>query len=161
MYTTVAHEPGHDNHRAGILHTDFIEAPFTGPLETTRRHLPHSSMPDDSDPTVFSTDRSLRQVCPTCNRHPCACTPPGDVIPTETQLRIRLEKKGRGGKAVTVVFDLPTHPEFFARLTKALKAHCGSGGALKEGRMEFQGDQRDKVQAFLEQMGFTVRKAGG
>jgi translation initiation factor 1 len=74
---------------------------------------------------------------------------------------MRLDKKGRGGKAVTVVFDLPPSPDYFTELIKKLKAHCGTGGALKEGRMEIQGDQRDKVQAYLEQMGFGVRRAGG
>ena len=74
---------------------------------------------------------------------------------------MRLDKKGHGGKAVTVVFDLPTHPDYFADLIKKLKAHCGTSGALKEGQMEILGDQRDKVQAFLEKMGFTVRRAGG
>lgn len=118
-------------------------------------------MPHDSDPTVFSTDRSHRDVCPTCNRNPCACPPVGDVVPAKTQLRTRLDKKGRGGKAVTVVFDLPAHPDYFIGLIKKLKAHCGTGGALKDGRMEIQGDQRDKVQVFLERMGFTVRRSGG
>ncbi len=118
-------------------------------------------MTHDSDPIVFSTDRSHRQVCPTCNRHPCVCPPAADVVPAETLLRMRLDKKGRGGKAVTVVFDLPAHPDYFVRLIKNLKAHCGTGGTLKEGGMEIQGDRRDSVQAYLEQMGFTVRRAGG
>ncbi len=82
-------------------------------------------------------------------------------MPMETQLHIRLDKKGRRGKAVTVVFDLPSHPGYFTALLKKLKAHCGTGGALKDGQMEIQGDQRDKVQAYLEQMGFNVRRAGG
>ena len=82
-------------------------------------------------------------------------------MPAETQLRMRLDKKGRGGKAVTVVFDLPPHPDYFVRLIKKLKAHCGTGGALKDNRMEIQGDQRDKVQGYLERMGFTVRRSGG
>ena len=74
---------------------------------------------------------------------------------------MRLDKKGRGGKAVTVVFDLPAHPDYFVRLIRKLKAHCGTGGTLKEGCLEIQGDRRDSVQAYLEQMGFTVRRAGG
>ncbi len=53
---------------------------------------------------------------------------------------MRLDKKERGGKAVTVVFDLPTHPDYFIPLVKKLKAHCGTGGALKEGQIEIQGD---------------------
>ena len=118
-------------------------------------------MPRETDPLVFSTDGSHRQVCPTCDRHPCVCPTAADVVPAETQLRMRLEKKGRGGKVVTVVCRLPPHPDYFIHLVKKLKAHCGTGGALNEGQMEIQGDQWDKVQAYLEQMGFTVRRAGG
>ena len=118
-------------------------------------------MPPSDDPLVFSTDGSHLHRCPTCDQFPCVCPPAGDVVPAGTRLQMRLDKKGRGGKAVTVVFDLPPNPDYFIRLTKKLKAHCGTGGALKEGQMEFQGDQRDKVQAYLEKMGFTVRRAGG
>ena len=118
-------------------------------------------MTHDSDLIVFSTDRSHRQVCPTCDRHPCVCQSAADVVPAETLLRMRLDKKGRGGKAVTVVFDLPPNPDYFIHLIKKLKAHCGTGGGLKDNRMEIQGDQRDKVRAYLEQMGFNVRRAGG
>ena len=118
-------------------------------------------MTHDSDPLVFSTDRSHRQVCPTCDRHPCVCPAAADVVPAETLLRMRLDKKGRGGKAVTVVFDLPGHPDYFVGLIRKLKAHCGVGGALKEGGMEIQGDQRDNVQTYLERLGFTVRRSGG
>ena len=118
-------------------------------------------MPPNDDSLVFSTDGSHRKVCPVCGLHPCLCPPVVDVVPAETLLGMRLDRKGRGGKAVTVVFDLPSHPEYFTALIKRLKAHCGTGGALKEGRMEIQGDQRGKVQAYLEQMGFTVRRSGG
>ena len=118
-------------------------------------------MTRDFHPTVFSTDGSHHQVCPTCDRHPCVCPPVADIVPTETRLRMRLDKKGRGGKAVTVVFDLPGHPDYFGKLIRKLKAHCGVGGALKEGGMEIQGDQRDNVQTYLERLGFTVRRSGG
>lgn len=118
-------------------------------------------MPSSDDPLVFSTDGSHLQICETCGRAPCVCPPEADVVPAETLLRLRLDRKGRGGKAVTVVFDLPPNPPYLAGLLKKLKAHCGTGGALKEGRMEIQGDQRDGVQAYLEQLGFKVRRAGG
>ncbi|MEE8434354.1 MAG: hypothetical protein V3S64_06155 [bacterium] len=118
-------------------------------------------MSRNDDPLVFSTDGTLRHKCPSCGKHPCVCPPEADVVPADIRLRLRLDQKGRGGKTVTVVFDLPPHPEYFTGLIKKLKAHCGTGGALKEGRMEIQGDQRDKVQAYLEQMGFAVRRSGG
>lgn len=118
-------------------------------------------MSHDNDPLVFSTNGVHLRQCPSCGKHPCACSPEADVVPEETLLRLRLDQKGRGGKTVTVVFDLPSHPDYLASLIKKLKTHCGTGGALKEGRMEIQGDQRDKVQAYLERLGFTVRRSGG
>ena len=118
-------------------------------------------MSRNSNPIVFSTDGSLQQVCTTCNRQPCVCPPAVAVVPAETRLRMRLDKKGRGGKTVTVVFDLPPHHDYLVDLIKTLKAHCGTGGALKDNRMEIQGDQRDKVQAYLEWLGFTVSRSGG
>ena len=118
-------------------------------------------MPHNADPLVFSTGGSHRQKCPACGRHPCVCPAVVDVVPEKTLLRLRLDKEGRRGKTVTVVFDLPHHPDYLIGLIRKLKAHCGTGGALKEGRMEIQGDQRDKVQAYLERMGFSVRRAGG
>jgi translation initiation factor 1 len=118
-------------------------------------------MARDDSPLVFSTDGSHRGICPICGRAPCACAPAGEVVPARTVLRLHLERKGRGGKAVTVVSELPPHPSYFHNLIKQLKAHCGAGGALREGWLELQGDQRDKVQAYLQSLGFTVRRAGG
>jgi translation initiation factor 1 len=102
-------------------------------------------MSRDSNSLVFSTDGSHQ----------------AEVVPSKTKLKMRVDAKGRGGKTVTVVFDLPAHPTYFQDLLRQLKSHCGAGGALKDGALEIQGDQRDKVQAYLERLGFTVRRAGG
>ena len=118
-------------------------------------------MARDSDNLVYSTDGSHRKRCPVCGADPCACPAPEPVVPERTVLRLRLDRKGRGGKAVTVVYDLPGDSGYCSRLLKLLKTHCGSGGALKDGAMEIQGDQRERVQAFLEGLGFTVRRSGG
>ncbi len=115
---------------------------------------------DDGD-LVFSTDGAHHGKCALCGRSPCACPPVVPVHPAETVLRLRLEAKGRKGKAVTVLHDLPHNPDYFAGVLKALKTHCGTGGAAKGDRLELQGDQRDKAQAWLEQAGFTVRRSGG
>ena len=103
-------------------------------------------MPEKSNALVFSTDRSHEAV--------------KEIIPSKVILRLRLEKKGRKGKAVTVVDGLPPHPDFWQKLLKKLKARCGSGGTLKDGVMELQGDQREPARAFLEDQGFTVRGGG-
>jgi translation initiation factor 1 len=113
------------------------------------------------DPPVYSTDGSHRLTCARCGRHPCVCPPAQAIDPARTRLRLRLDKKGRGGKAVTVVDEFPPHPTYWKELGRALKSHCGTGGAVKDEALEIQGDQRDKVHAFLESLGFTVRRSGG
>lgn len=110
---------------------------------------------------VYSTDGSHKLVCKICGNHPCKCPKKAEVHPKETCLRIRLEKGGRGGKSVTVVFDLPGNPEYFHEMTRKLKSLCGSGGTFKNMQMEIQGDHRQKVKDFLEQSGFKVKLAGG
>lgn len=108
---------------------------------------------------VYSTDKSL--VCKVCGKLPCKCPRNAEVRSDAAVLRIRLEKNGRGGKMVTVVFDLPRNTACFQDMIKQLKTRCGSGGTLKNGRMEIQGDHRQKVKEFLEKAGFKVKLAGG
>lgn len=118
-------------------------------------------MARDEHPTVYSTDGSHLRVCARCGRAPCVCPATGAVVPAQTRLRMRLETKGRGGKAVTVIYDLPPDEAAFATLLKQLKAHCGTGGALKGATLELQGDQRERAQAYLERLGFRVTRSGG
>lgn len=84
-----------------------------------------------------------------------------EVIPAETTLRIRLEKKGRGGKSVTVVYELPQNEAFFKKLTKKLKGKLGTGGSFKGDSIEIQGDRKQDVAAFLESEGFKIKFSGG
>lgn len=118
-------------------------------------------MSRDPRPILYSTDGSHLERCPHCGQHPCACPGPVEVVPGETRLRMCLDRKGRGGKTVTVVYDLPPNAGYCAGLLKQLKTHCGCGGALRGDALEIQGDQRDKVQAFLAALGFAVRRSGG
>lgn len=83
----------------------------------------------------------------------------GPQVPNDGVIRVFREKGGRGGKTVTVVrglaaADAPT-------LASDLKRHCGTGGAVKDGAIEIQGDHREKVAARLESQGFRVKLAGG
>jgi translation initiation factor 1 len=71
---------------------------------------------------------------------------------------IRLERKGRKGKAVTVVANLKGS---LKELQKELQKHCGTGGSLKGGQMELQGDQRKKTAEFLQKKGIKVKMSGG
>jgi translation initiation factor 1 len=68
-----------------------------------------------------------------------------------------MEKKGRGGKTVTVVYDLPDNAAFLKDLAQELKRACGTGGAVSENTIELQGDLRDRVRDVLARKGFTVK----
>lgn len=83
------------------------------------------------------------------------------VEPSAHKIKIRLEKNARGGKLVTVVFELPDNPNYLKELAKKLKGHCGTGGTLKDGKIEIQGDHREKVKDFCQKLGFQVVLAGG
>lgn len=76
-------------------------------------------------------------------------------------VRIKRETAGRKGKGVTTVHGVPLEEKALKTLAQALKKRCGSGGALKEGVIEIQGDHREVLRAELEKRGFSVKLAGG
>lgn len=76
-------------------------------------------------------------------------------------MRIRLERKHRGGKTVTAITGIPLNEDAARQLAADLKRRCGTGGALKDGVIEIQGDHRLVVQALLQERGFKVKLAGG
>lgn len=85
-----------------------------------------------------------------------------EVIPSEYTLAIRPEKKGRGGKTVSVVYELPQNADdYFKKLVKKIKRECGSGGTFKGDSLEFQGDHILKIKSYLETLGFKVKITGG
>ncbi len=76
-------------------------------------------------------------------------------------VRLGRETRGRGGKGVTTVCDLPLDEAGVRELAARLKQRCGTGGTVKDGRIEIQGDQRDRLARELEALGYTVKRAGG
>jgi predicted translation initiation factor SUI1 len=76
-------------------------------------------------------------------------------------VRLGRETKGRRGKGVTTVSDLPLDGAGLRELAATLKQRCGTGGTVKDGRIEIQGDQRDRLAAVLEGMGYRVKRVGG
>ncbi len=70
---------------------------------------------------------------------------------------LRLEKKGRGGKSVTVVGGLPRNQAFLAALAAELKRACGTGGTAGDGIVEIQGDQRERLRPVLAAKGWVVK----
>lgn len=110
---------------------------------------------------VYSTDAG--RMCPACRQAmaQCACKASPPAAPGDGIVRISRETKGRGGKAVTVVRGLAMDASDLAALAKQLKAACGSGGTVKDGTVEVQGDHADKVAAFLQAKGHQVKRSGG
>ena len=109
---------------------------------------------------VYSTDSG--RMCPVCRQPIAQCTckalalPPSDGV-----VRVSLQTKGRGGKCVTLVKGLPLDPVALAALGKQLRAASGSGGTVKEGVIEVQGDHVLGIMAILQKQAYQVRRAGG
>ena len=76
-------------------------------------------------------------------------------------LKVGRETKGRRGKGVTTISDMPFGEDKIAELATLLKSKLGTGGAVKEGVIEIQGDNRDRICTELEKLGYKVKKAGG
>jgi translation initiation factor 1 len=125
---------------------------------------------------VYSTESG--RMCPVCRKAiaQCACkrgegawiagqarndNPGRKDGPADGIVRVSRETKGRGGKAVTIVRGLALDAASLAKLAQQLKAACGSGGTVKDGAIEVQGDHCDKVIALLQAQGHTVKRAGG
>ena len=78
-------------------------------------------------------------------------------VPARIVAKLRIEKKGRGGKVVTVVYDLPQNGAFLKDLSQELKRTCGTGGAVAGDTIELQGDLRERVRTLLLAKGFVVK----
>ncbi len=111
---------------------------------------------------VYSTDAG--RMCPVCRRPAasCACATARRAAPaTDGIVRVSRETKGRGGKAVTLVKGLDLEPSALLKLAQQLKAACGSGGTVKDGVIEVQGEHRDRLIELLAAQGHNVKRAGG
>ncbi len=110
---------------------------------------------------VYSTDSAFEKRCQRCGRYPCCCPKAKSLPPSEQTAHIRPEKKGRGGKTVTVIMNLKLIDKDRKSLAKTLKKACGVGGSIKGDVIEIQGDNRQKVATKLEKMGYGVKFVGG
>lgn len=106
-------------------------------------------------------------MCPRCGRPAgaCACAKPRAAAPAASGaaavVRVGRETKGRKGKGVTVVTGVPLSGAALEDLGSRLKRLCGSGGTVKDGVIEIQGDHRDALVAELAKQGWTVKRSGG
>jgi predicted translation initiation factor SUI1 len=90
-----------------------------------------------------------------------AVSPPLAAPKKVHTVKLSRETAGRRGKGVTVISELPLNEEQLGELATLLKNKCGTGGTAKDGRIEIQGDQRDRIAAELEKLGYKVKRAGG
>lgn len=113
-------------------------------------------MATDENPTVYSTTQGdLRKK----SNKP---SPPKVSVPTKQQLvYLHRDSKGRGGKTVTLVKNLQLSDEDLKNLAKKLKQACGVGGTIKDGMIEIQGEQRERIAQVLTGLGYKVKIAGG
>lgn len=102
-------------------------------------------------------------MCPDCRQPSLACTCKKTKTPAKSDgvARVFRSTKGRGGKTVTLVTGLALDELALAELGKQLKAACGSGGTVKDGVIEVQGDHCEQVMQVLGRRGFTAKRAGG
>jgi translation initiation factor 1 len=80
---------------------------------------------------------------------------------SETRVRVGREVAGRSGKGVSVITGLPLGEAQLEELATKLKRTCGAGGAVKDGRIEIQGDHRDRLVAELQKLGYDAKRSGG
>jgi translation initiation factor 1 len=110
---------------------------------------------------VYSTEYG--RMCPSCSKPAaeCLCGQKSAVRAGDGIVRVGLETKGRRGKDVTIITGVPLDDAGLKDLGRRLKAKCGSGGTVKEGIIEIQGDHRDVLLEDLKKRGWTVKRAGG
>lgn len=107
---------------------------------------------------VYSTDPdAMRRIEDDAARAAAGATRPK----TDGIVRVSLSTKGRKGKGVTVIDGVPLQNEALTTYFKQLKAACASGGTIKDGVLEIQGDHRERVVALLQIQGWPVKRSGG
>ena len=108
---------------------------------------------------VYSSDAG--RVCPTCGWpiRECRCSRKSadGPVPARVAAKLRIEKAGRGGKTVSVVYGLPQNAPFLKELCQDLKRTCGTGGAVVDGTVQLQGDLRERIRSVLLERGIAVK----
>jgi translation initiation factor 1 len=118
-------------------------------------------MSTDTSRVVYST--GVGSLCPNCRRpvRECVCPKGAPGAAKPAAIRVGREVKGRAGKGVTTVSGLPLSHADIESLATKLKKRCGSGGTVREGIIEIQGDHRDTIVAELGKLGWPAKKSGG
>ena len=119
-------------------------------------------MSNSNSRLVYSDE--IGSSCPKCGQPPqkCRCNnKPSNSSKGDGIVRIQRETKGRKGKGVTLITGIPLTGDELKSLAKSLKQKCGTGGTIKNGVIEIQGDHRDLLLGLLVEKGWKVKQAGG
>ncbi len=114
---------------------------------------------------VYSSESG--RICPRCEKYfeHCSCKnkaqKKGSEVKDDGIVRVGRETKGRKGKGVTTITGVPLPVDGLKALAKELKQKCGTGGTLKNGVIEIQGDHRDQLIKLLKTKGWPVKRSGG
>jgi len=124
-------------------------------------------MPDENSKLVYSTEQAIPRLPRPLRNDEKAKNKPGEKVlhtslrPAQQKATVRLDRKGRGGKSVTVIDGLQIPQKEREALLKQLKAKLGTGGTVKDTCLEIQGDHRDALMAALEKLGYPTKRSGG
>jgi translation initiation factor 1 len=144
------------------------KSPIGGGKPAPGKPAPDKRAPDKRDAkraparhVVFSTDPEPVDAAPTQAALPANPAAPVRSRQLNTPVLVTLEKKGRGGKSVSVVKQVMSPPAGKEALLKLLKTKLGTGGTLKDDTIEIQGDRRDDIVTLLRELGYQAKRAGG
>jgi len=115
-----------------------------------------NSMSAGNTRLVYSTEKAILR-----KERPAEKDLPADLRTTQQKVIIRLDRKGRGGKSVTIIEGLQMPQQEKEALLKRLKADIGTGGTVKDRVLEIQGDHCGTIMAALEKLGYRPKRSGG
>jgi translation initiation factor 1 len=117
--------------------------------------LTAKTMPEEKSTLVYSTDKAIPR------KKPMEKVRQASLQSMQRKVTVRLDRKGRSGKSVTVIDGLRMPQDKQEVLLKQLKMMLGTGGTVKDTSLEIQGDHRDVLMEMLEKMGYKVNRSGG
>jgi translation initiation factor 1 len=113
-------------------------------------------MTDEKSKLVYSTEKAVPR-----KEKPAEKARNVGVRPVLQKVTVRLDRKARGGKSVTVIEGLSMAQKDMEAILKQLKARLGTGGTLRDACLEIQGDHRDALMPTLQKMGYRPKRSGG
>lgn len=115
------------------------------------------------DNSVLVYSSASGRICPGCGKavSGCVCRKKQAALSGDGNVRVKRERGGRGGKTVTIITGLPLDEAGVKALSGELKRRCGTGGTVKDGVIEIQGDHRELLLQELACRGFRAKASGG